>query len=177
MNNAPPAPFIQIPKEIVEKAASFDKDIWEFKKNYKTQNYYNPQSHFFSKLAEWLFASRFGLEDQISWNLQHHGDDYDFKIETINLTIDVKSTTYWQLPEIKCFPDENKTDIYVLVALIPELNQGRLVGWCDKSLLFGSTNYRQYRRLGLRYWLTEKQLSKDWSVFENETKEKQTTDI
>lgn len=168
MNNTPP--FIQVPEAIVSKAAKFDKDIWEFKKDYNVQNYFNTQSHFFSKLAEWIFASRFGLEDQISWNLQHHGDEYDFKIG--DLTIDVKSTTYWQAPEIKCFPDENKTDIYVLVALIPELNKGRLVGWCDKSLLFNPTNYRQYRRLGLRYWLTEKQLSKDWSVFKPNEKEK-----
>lgn len=166
MNSTPP--FIQVPEDVVSKAAEFDKNIWEFKKNYNVQNYFNAQSHFFSKLAEWIFASRFGLEDQISWNLQHHGDEYDFKIGDI--TIDVKSTTYWQAPEIKCFPDENKTDIYVLVALIPELNQGRLVGWCRKEVLFKPTNYREYRRLGLRYWLTEKELSKDWSIFNSEDK-------
>lgn len=164
------SPFIQIPESIVTKAAKFDKDIWEFKKDYNVQNYFNTQSHFFSKLGEWVFASRFGLEDQISWNLQHQGDNYDFKIN--DLTIDVKSTTYWQAPEIKCFPDENKTDVYVLVALIPELNKGRLIGWCNKTLLFNPNNYRQYRRLGLRYWLTEQQLSKDWSIFKPNEKEK-----
>lgn len=160
-------PFIKVPEEIITKATKFDKDIWEFKKNYSVQNYFNSKSHFFSKLAEWIFASRFNLENQISWNLQHHGDQYDFKLGDI--TIDVKSTTYWQLPEIKCFPDENKADIYVLIALIPELNQGRLVGWCYRDVLFKPTNYREYRRLGLRYWLAEKDLNKDWSIF-NESK-------
>lgn len=167
MNNSP---FVQVPKEIIEKAAQFDKDIWEFKKNYSVQNYLNPQSHFYSKLAEWIFASRFGIEGQISWDLHHHGDEYDFKVK--DLTIDVKSTTYWKAPEIKCFPDENKADIYVLVALIPELNQGRLVGWAMAPYLFNPANYKAYRNLGLRYWLTEKQLAKDWSIFsENKTRE------
>lgn len=155
--------FLKIPLDIQEKAKIYGDAVFELKKNYSSSRYLNPDSHAHAKWGEWLFAQKVGLVDKIDWSVTPEGDQYDFLIA--NKTIDVKTTTYWRYPELKCFASENKSDYLVLASISPAEARGRLVGYTTRENLFQDKNYQNYRGLGFRYVLKEIDLCKDWRIF------------
>lgn len=154
--------LIKIPDEILVKSKEFGDQVLALKQNYKSSRYLNADSHEISKWGEWLFAEKFDLVDEINWDVRPGGDSYDFKIN--GKTIDLKTTNYWRLPELKVFPNEKPADFYVLVGISKEEKRGRLAGFATFAQLFDEANYVNYRGLGWRYMLAERDLCKDWRV-------------
>ena len=154
--------LIKIPDDILAKSKTFGDQVLALKQNYKSSRYLNADSHEHSKWGEWLFAEKFGLVDAINWDVQAEGDSYDFLIN--GKTIDIKASSYWRFPELKVFPNEKKADFYVLVGISKEEKRGRLAGFASYAQLFDEANYVNYRGLGWRYMLAERDLCKDWRV-------------
>jgi hypothetical protein len=155
--------MIKIPQEILNQSLDFENKLKVLKEGYSFSRDLNINSHSLSKWGEWLFAQEFGLEDQINWAVHPRGDKYDFKVG--NQIIDVKTTTYFKYPELKCFAEEDQAHIFVLTTIDQTREEGRLVGYVSKTRLFDKSRYWcDYRGLGKRYVMLERQLTKDWKL-------------
>lgn len=154
---------VKIPDNILKKSKEFGDKLLALKEDYKSSRYLNTKSHEIAKLGEWVFSNRFNIEGLVDWEVRKEGDGkYDFLLGTTK--IDVKTTTYYKYPELRCFANEDQADIYVLVALAKDEGLARLAGFASRAKLFHCRNYQDYRGLGKRYVLTEDELCKDWSI-------------
>lgn len=152
-----------IPRHIIEQAWQFDQAIRRQKAGYSSTRYTNEYSHGISKLGEYLFAQRYGIESALNWTVQIQGDSgHDFLIN--NTKIDVKTTTYFLAPELRCYPDECRADIYVLAAYKPRSGHGYLAGFISRRRLFRETNLGDYRGMGQRYFVDRRGLCQDWNM-------------
>lgn len=152
-----------IPRHIIEQAWQFDQAIRRQKAGYRSTRYANEHSHGISKLGEFLFAQRYGLESTLNWSVHIDGDSgHDFLVNGIK--IDVKTTTYFLAPELRCHPDECRADIYVLAAYKPRSGHGYLAGFISKGKLFHDRNLGDYRGMGQRYFVDRSRLCQQWRI-------------
>jgi hypothetical protein len=99
----------------------------------------------------------------LNWAVHSHGDSgHDFLIN--NIKIDVKTTTYFLAPELRCYPGECRADIYVLAAYKPRSGHGYLVGFISQRKLFHERNLGDYRGMGQRYFVNRYGLCQDWNT-------------
>ena len=153
---------IPVPYHIRAKAYDFDREISKLKSSFNSTNYLNKYSHGISKIGEWLFAMTFGMEDCIDWTVNYGGDgSSDFIVNGIK--IDIKTSTYDRFPDLKCYPYECYSDVYVLATYNSVMKAGTLVGFISKAKLFDQSNYRNYRGLGNRYAVKGCDLCHDWA--------------
>lgn len=157
--------MLKIPEDIIQKSLVFEQQVNLIKSRFYSSRYLNKSSHSISKWGEWLFAKKLDLEEEIDWSVQVAGDKSDFTVN--GYTIDVKTTTYFRYPELKCFPDEIKADIYVLAAVSPRAQIGGVVGFVSREKLTDPVNLKDYRGMGLRYIQTKSQLKKDWTLLKD----------
>lgn len=143
----------------IQEIRKFSESIQTLKNNFRSTRNLTNNPHFYGKVGEFIFKQEFGLDPDMSINIQGDSQDFIYK----GKKIDIKTTTYWKDPFLREFSNPRKVpDIYVLVAVqtINENNGdvfGEIVGWCYSEELL-STPLKNLGNIGKRYILNRNEL-------------------